>query len=56
MNVHFIAGGYLQANFPQNTFYGVIEDDTPIFGRTDRMTQQHGNIVALVNIGAHASQ
>ena len=51
-----IAGGDLQANLPQNTLYCVIENDTPIFGRTDRVIQQNGNIVALVNIRAYASQ
>ena len=49
-----VAGGDLQADLPKNRVHIAVEDNTPVLGRADRVIQQDRDVVALVNIGAHA--
>ena len=52
----FVAGGDLQADLSEDCVYIAIENNAPILRGSNRVIEQCRNVVALVNIGAHASQ
>ena len=50
-----IAFGNVQTNFFEHCINTGVKHNTSIFGRTDQMVHQDGNIVALMDIFAHTS-
>ena len=49
-----VAGGDLQADVSKGRVHVTVKDDASILRGADRVVQQDRDVVALVNIGAHA--
>jgi hypothetical protein len=50
-----IAFGNVQTDLFKHRINTGVKHNTSIFGRTDQMVHQYGNIVALMDIFAHTS-